>query len=193
MIFRRSIKYKLLPAVALFLCACGDNSVWINALHTIILPIAAEKPPKESLQCKKGEEYSVKVVGIADGDTFTGLTADSQQVKCRIYGIDAPEKTQAFSNRSKQTLSGLIFGQQVQIKIQSKDRWQRAVVRVYASDNRDVAAEMIRAGMAWHFKLYSKDKKYADLENVARQQKIGLWADENPVAPWEVRKNERQK
>ena len=150
------------------------------------------KQKKESLQFKKGEEFSVKVVGVTDGDTFTGLTADNIQVKCRIYGIDAPETrnggAQPFCQKSKQTLSDLIFGKQVQIKIQNKDRWQRAVVWVYTSDGKDISAEMLKAGMAWHYKQYSKDNEYAELENAARKQKIGLWADKNPVAPWEWRK-----
>jgi len=151
--------------------------------------VETKKQKKESLQFKKGEEYFVRVVGITDGDTFTGLTTDNKQVKCRIYGIDAPEKKQAFGNRSKQMLSDLIFGENVHIKIQDKDRYQRAIVRVYTSDGKDVSAEMLKSGMAWHYKQYSKDKEYAELENTARQQKIGLWTDKNPVAPWKYRKS----
>jgi len=150
--------------------------------------IATEKLRKETLQFKKGEEYSIKVVGIADGDTFTGLTANNKQIKCRLYGIDAPEKKQAFSNRSKQALSDLIFGKQVKIIIQNKDRYGRAVVWVYTFDGKDISAEMLKMGMAWHFKQYSKDVEYAKLENTARQQKNGLWIDKNCVAPWEYRK-----
>ena len=147
-----------------------------------------KKQKKAPLQFKKGEEYVVKVVGVADGDTFTGLTADSQQIKCRMYGIDAPEKKQAFGNRSKETLSDLIFGEQVQIKIQNKDRYCRAVVWAYTAEGKDVSAEMLKVGMAWHYKQYSKDEEYAELENQARNGKIGLWTDKNPVAPWEFRK-----
>ena len=151
--------------------------------------IVPEKQKKEPLQFKKGEEYFVKVVGITDGDTFTGLTADNQQVKCRIYGIDAPENKQAFGNRSKQTLSDLIFGKQVQIRIQNKDRYGRAVVWVFTAEGKDVSTEMLKAGMAWHFRQYSKDIGYAKLENAARKQRIGLWTDNNPIAPWEYRKS----
>jgi len=165
----------------------GNNS----PVETQTEQLTTEKQKKESLQFKKGEEYVVKVVGVSDGDTFTGLTADNQQVKCRIYGIDAPEKKQAFGNCSKQTLSDFIFGKQVQIKIQNKDRWQRAIVKVYTPDGKDVSAEMLKTGMAWHYKQYSKDTEYAQLENAARQHKIGLWADKNPVEPWEWRRNKK--
>ena len=152
---------------------------------------APKKQKKESLQFKKGEEYSVKVVGIVDGDTFTGLTADNQQIKCRIYGIDAPEKGQAFGNRSKQTLSDLIFGKQVKIKIQGR-HYERAIVRVFTAEGKDVSAEMLKAGMAWHYKQYDKSKNYAQLENQARNERIGLWADKNPMEPWLFRKQNQQ-
>jgi len=53
-------------------------------MEIIYLPkkeqFAVEKTKKRTLQFKKGEEYSVKVVGISDGDTFTGLTNDNQQI-----------------------------------------------------------------------------------------------------------------
>jgi len=179
--------------LTLLLISCDNTSrqrkYGNNTPPTQAEQAVTEKPQKkEPLQFKKGEEYTVKVVGISDGDTFTGLTGDNQQIKCRIYGIDAPEKKQDFGNYSKQMLSDLIFGENVHIKIQNKDRYGRAVVCVNTSDGKDISAEMIITGMAWHYKKYSKDKKYAELENIARKQKIGLWADKNPVAPWEFRK-----
>ena len=56
-----------------------------------------------------GQTFQVKVIGISDGDTFTGLNRDSLQLKFRIYCIDAPEKKQAFRSRSKEHLASLIF------------------------------------------------------------------------------------
>ena len=38
----------------------------------------------------------VKVVGIADGDTFTALFADNHTERIRLHGIDCPETGQPF-------------------------------------------------------------------------------------------------
>jgi len=168
---------QILPIIFLLfgLLSCNENTQ--RKQHTFV----ETNPPETTFQIKKGAEFSVQVVSITDGDTFKGLTADKQEIKFRIYGIDAPETrsggAQPFCQKSKQTLSDLIFDKTVRIKIQNKDGWGRAVVWVYTPDGKDVSAEMIRAGMAWHFKKYSNDAEYAELENQARKQKIGLWAD----------------
>ncbi|WP_426079303.1 thermonuclease family protein [Janthinobacterium sp. PSPC3-1] len=39
---------------------------------------------------------SYRVISIADGDTITVIDDDKRMVKCRLYGIDAPEKHQAY-------------------------------------------------------------------------------------------------
>lgn len=138
-------------------------------------------------------DYCVKVVSISDGDTFWGLTKDNKQIKFRIFGIDAPEKHQAFGKRSTQYFSNLIFGKTVGIKVQSTDYFGRLVVWVYTPDGNDVSAEMLKAGMAWHFKKYDKSKEYASLENNARLKGIGLWKDNDPIAPWNFKRNKKRR
>ena len=138
-------------------------------------------------------EYCVKVVSITDGDTFRGLTKDNEEIKFRIYGIDAPENHQAFGKRSTQHLADLIFGKSVGIKVQSTDYFGRFVVWVYTPDGKDVGAEMLKAGMAWHFKKYDKSKEYASFENNARMERVGLWVDKNPIEPWNFRREKKKK
>jgi endonuclease YncB( thermonuclease family) len=187
-------KILLISAIAFFFLSCNnsvrhrkhDNRAENTVENVIVSENRRERPTQ--LEFKRGDEFLVRVVGVSDGDTFTGLTADNQQVRCRIYGIDAPESRQAFGNRSKQALSDLIYDKQITIKIHGR-HFQRAIVRVYTAEGKDISAEMIRIGMAWHYKQYSKDVEYAELENAARQQQIGLWADKNPIEPWLFRRN----
>lgn len=112
----------------------------------------------------------------------------------RIHGIDAPEKKQPFNQKSKQYLSDLIYGKTVGIIVEKeRDKYGRPVVWVYTPDGKDVSAEMIKAGMAWHYKEYSDNEKYALLEIEAQNNRIGLCSDPSPVMPSELRKNQRRK
>lgn len=132
-----------------------------------------------------------KPIAISDGDTLT-ILQNNKQVKIRLDAIDAPEKGMPYYKKSKQYLSGLCFGKNVTLKIIKTDRYGRLVARVKLADGRDVSTEMIRAGMAWHYKQYSKDKALAALEIAARHKKVGLWQDSHPIAPWEIRKLHRK-
>jgi len=100
------------------------------------------------------QTFQVKVIGISDGDTFTGLNSDNLQLKFRIHGIDAPEKKQAFGTKAREHLGSLIFGQNVTVDVNDQDRWGRYIATVATEDGKDVGKEMIQAGLAWHYKHY---------------------------------------
>lgn len=142
----------------------------------------------------KKVDYSVRVVAVTDGDTFKGLTDDKTQITFRIQGIDAPEKSQDYYQKSKQKLSDLIYGKTAGIIIHKKrDKYGRAIVYVKTPSGEDVGAEMLKSGLAWHYKKYDKSKHYAEFERVAKSKKVGLWSFPNPVPPWEYRANKRKK
>ena len=132
-----------------------------------------------------------KVVGVSDGDTFT-LLQNNQQIRIRIDAIDAPEKGMPYSKSSKKYLSALCFGKIVKVNSVKVDRYGRTVARITLPNGKDVSTEMIRAGLAWHYKAYSTDKILSNLEIQARKNKVGLWKDNRPMAPWEVRKLHRK-
>lgn len=134
------------------------------------------------------QKFQVKVVKISDGDTFTAINRDNLQLKFRIWGIDAPEKKQAFGTKSKEYLSSLIFGETITVDVQKQDGWGRYIAYVFTPDNKDVGTEMLKAGMAWQFIEYDKSEEYKKAELQARKSKKGLWSDPHHVAPWEFRK-----
>ena len=88
-----------------------------------------------------------QVVGITDGDTFTLLTSEKEQVRIRVAEIDAPERAQPYGNRSRQALSDLIFNKEVSVDVQVVDRYGRPVGRPFVG-SKDISEEMIRIGAA---------------------------------------------
>jgi endonuclease YncB( thermonuclease family) len=139
---------------------------------------------------------SGRVVGVHDGDTITVLDSSNVQHKIRFQGIDAPEKSQAFGEASKQSLSTLVFGKNVSVVIGKKDRYQREVGKVLIGD-RDAGLEQLRAGMAWYYRDYERElspeerRLYSNAEATARSSHEGLWSDGAPTPPWDFRRNDR--
>jgi endonuclease YncB( thermonuclease family) len=134
------------------------------------------------------------VVGVADGDTVTVLDASRQQYKIRLMGIDAPEKKQAFGNKSKQALSDLVFNKQVSVEFNKTDKYGRTIGKILV-DGLDANLEQVKKGMAWHYKQYQKEQSsvdrtaYAKAEELAKAEKLGLWFDPSPTPPWDFRRN----
>ncbi len=137
-----------------------------------------------------------KVVGVADGDTITVLDATNTKHKIRLQGIDAPEKAQAFGQKSKQSLSQMVYNKQVTVEYQKKDKYGRTLGKVLHNGT-DVCIEQIKLGMAWHYKQYASDQPkedrglYDQTEQDARAKKAGLWIDKAPTPPWEFRRQKK--
>jgi endonuclease YncB( thermonuclease family) len=131
-----------------------------------------------------GAEYAARVVRIADGDTITILKADNTQETLSLAAIDAPEPDQPYGARSKDALALLIAGRPVKIEEVGLGRDGRAAGTVWLVDV-NINAEMVRQGYAWVDRNYSKDHALLALEAEARTAGRGLWADSDPVPPWE--------
>jgi len=131
-----------------------------------------------------------KAVRIVDGDTFELLDEQLVRHKIRLYGIDAPEKGQAFGQVAKQALSGLIFSRDVRVVHKGKDRNGRIVGEVFCGKEQ-INVRLILSGMAWHFTRYSSDLAYAQAQRKAMAKRVGLWIQNKPQAPWEYRAERR--
>lgn len=171
-------------------------ALFLSLIALVILLATELLPWKDNREITKEYDYTVQVVGIADGDSFVGLTEDSTEIRFRIYGIDAPEKSQPFSNEAKKLLSEMIFEKKVGIVvIEPSDKFNRQLVQVLIDDNVDVGAEMIKNGLAWHYRRAKEtvvNNNYRQLETEAQKNKLGLWSQKNPESPWDFRKKKRQ-
>ncbi|MCX2740135.1 thermonuclease family protein [Pontibacter anaerobius] len=144
----------------------------------------------EEAREQPGTTAGDKVVGIKDGDTIV-LLRNGKEETVRLYGVDTPEKNQAYGQRAKQYTSELVFGKTVRLIVNNTDRYGRTVGTIILPDGRSLNEELVRNGYAWHYKAYSKDQNLANAEVDARRFKRGLWQDPNPIAPWDFRKNQR--
>ncbi len=133
-------------------------------------------------------QNTYKVIGVKDGDTIEVLMNGKGET-VRLAHIDCPEKKQPFGNNAKQFVSDLCFGKMVVVLPQEKpDRYGRIIAEIILPDGRYLNKELVKNGLAWHFKKYSNSKEYADLEIQAKAKKVGLWSDPYAMAPWVWRK-----
>jgi len=132
------------------------------------------------------------VVSVHDGDTVHCLDDDKVQHKVRLVGIDAPEIGQAFGTVSRDGLRSLVLRKTVTVREEGEDRYGRTL-GILEIDGQDVALHMLTAGLAWHFTRFSDDARRATAEREARVARRGLWADPDPMPPWEWRATEKDR
>lgn len=135
-----------------------------------------------------------KVIKLDDGDSFTIFSEERELEKIRLYGIDCPELSQPGGKAAKAFASDLIFLQTVSVTPLYRDQYERTVALVKLPDGRTLNEELLRNGQAWVYPQYCKEvwcPAWKRLERTARQNKVGLWAEPDPVPPWQWRQRNR--
>jgi endonuclease YncB( thermonuclease family) len=130
--------------------------------------------------------WSGEVVGITDGDTITVLNSKTlKDVKIRLYGIDTPERGQAFGKKAKQFTSSMVFGKVVEVTVMATDRYGRTVALV-SVDKQLLNKELVKAGLAWVYDRYCSEpicESWRNFQLRAKIDKRGLWADPDRIPP----------
>ena len=151
----------------------------------------------KAVRAAKGGRYGGLVVGVHDGDTVRVEDGGRGLHKIRLAYIDAPEMGQDFGQDSRDKLRGQVLEQKVSVKVNDIDQYGREVAQIEL-DGRDINLEQLKNGAAWHYASIAKrqqDKaafgQYAAAEAAAREGRRGLWARDNPVAPWTFRKQKK--
>lgn len=143
--------------------------------------------------CVSAKELTGYVISVNDGDTLT-LHVENMSVRVRLSGIDAPELSQPFGIESRDALRQDVLNQTVTVETNKSDRYGRRVGKV-ALNNEDINLRQIRRGLAWVYTDYIKElsaedrELYIEAEKAANDDHIGLWQEEQPVAPWKYRKS----
>jgi len=127
------------------------------------------------------------VVKVHDGDTITVLSQNTSQ-RLRLAGIDCPESDQPYGAEATETTKTLALNIEMTVTPITTDRFGRTVAEVTLQDGRSLAHELVKAGACWWFRKYApNDVELKRLEIEARTQRLGVWATESPVSPWEWR------
>ena len=144
------------------------------------------------------ETFVGSVTRVSDGDTVILRIDDGTKLKIRLSGIDAPELDQAFGKESKNRLTELVDGRTIEAQCSKKDRYRRWLCKLEL-DSKDVNLNLVKDGFAWWYRYYRKDQTsedqqtYQAAEATAKKNKLGLWGDFDPVAPWDFRRQKRDK
>jgi endonuclease YncB( thermonuclease family) len=126
---------------------------------------------------------------IIDGDTL-----EIHGARIRLWGIDAPESSQLCRGddslqyrcgaKAANELDNFIARRPVDCSLVSLDRYGRTVA-VCSIDGVDLAAWLVRNGLAFDWPMYSKGK-YERAQREAEHAGRGLWAG-SYVVPWQFR------
>ncbi|EDD4392940.1 TPA: thermonuclease family protein [Salmonella enterica subsp. enterica serovar Oranienburg] len=130
--------------------------------------------------------FKGKVIRVLDGDTIEVLQ-ENKPVRVRLANIDAPEKKQAYGRWSTNQLKSLIAAQSVTVTYTQSDRYGRIIGRVFTTNGIEANRFMVKSGAAWVYERYNTDDELPALQLEAQKMKRGLWADCQPLPPWEWR------
>ena len=131
-------------------------------------------------------QISARVVGIKDGDTIVVLLESNTQKTLRLAEVDCPESGQPYGKNAKKFTSDEVFGKNIVFEVTDKDRYGREIAKVFY-DGKYLSKEIIRNGYGWFYFKYSSNKELEELHNLAKFNKIGLWADSKAISPFEWR------
>ncbi len=150
----------------------------LRAISAPLLLLAAAQA--SAWQCA-----AARVVRIHDGDTLSVRCGDGAPVKLRLADIDAPELHQADGAAARAALAQAVEGRPLRVESRAVDRYERIVARVDV-DGRDLGLALVAEGHAWCGLRPTAACRAALRE--ARQAGRGLWADAQPQAPWQWRR-----
>lgn len=132
-----------------------------------------------------------KVVDVLDGKTLVMQTS-AGRVTIELQYLEVPEQGQPFYSIAKDHLSKLAVGKFVEHKTHRLIRGI-SIGRTVSFDGVDLSLQMIRDGAAWHQPRNTSEQsaaegsEYSAIQDLARNEKRGIWSMPGLKTPWEVR------
>lgn len=192
-IFIKNYVFLTLFLLLSFSCGYESSNGSTQSIETTVLNALHSEEPNGVEKVGKYITFPALVARIVDGDTAELLYKDTP-FKVRLAHIDCPEtygEDQPYGTSATLMIKKLCFNEIVTVRTTMEfDRYGRMIAVLIDKNGLNINKEMVRSGYAWHYKKYSDDMSYDRLEREARSYKRGLWKGENPIAPWEFRKNQ---
>ncbi|WP_082237402.1 thermonuclease family protein [Roseovarius tolerans] len=124
-------------------------------------------PPRPSSYVEPKTARSLKgKCWVIDGDTIV-----IDKVHVRLAGIDAPELNHPWGRNSRSAMIRLCKGQIITAELHPESTYDRAVATCYLPDGRDLAAELVRQGLAIDWPKFSGGR-YKHLEPEGIRKKL---------------------
>ena len=124
----------------------------------------------------RADDFTSPVVRVIEGDTIEVLHNHHPEL-IRLNGIDC------------HVASDLVFRKEVTLQTHGLDEYGRTIGDVILPDGMNLNQELVRRGLCWWYRGNMPGNTVLEgLEKNAREAKKGVWADPQPVPPWEWRK-----
>lgn len=134
-----------------------------------------------------------RVIAVTDGDTIiVEKLTGGEQVKIRLHGVDAPERKQPAGEMARGFLFDSVLYHEVEVEEKTVDRYGRLVAIIWLTSGKSLQEILLESGLAWVWPRYCRDcLEWEDLQETARKNQRGLWANPDTIQPWEWRRGAR--
>ena len=134
----------------------------------------------------------LEVIGVVDGDTL--IVKDGNTIEYyALFGVDAPELGQKYSEESKAFLEDLFSAVNYSVKENKTSEAIINSVEIYFVNDvnggqQDLSCWLIIEGLAFYDRRIKKNsEKYIASEEIAKKTKSGVWSQERVEYPWAYR------
>ncbi len=160
------------------------KALWLVSLLPCLIGLLSAAQPAFA-------DFSAKVMEIVGGDTII-LWHNNRTEKIRLNGVVCPDKTQPYGGQAKRFTSFMVQNKDVTVRVVGKDQNGSTIGDVILRDGQELNKELVKEGLAWWDRKQSTNQSLGQLEDVARAERRGLWADPHPVPPWEWKKQRQR-
>jgi micrococcal nuclease len=188
--FHRSLVRRLLCFVSLglvVLVGCHDT---LMAIREVPAPL--------------GENTDYELVGLVyrnwGGDSFEVRAA--LELHCiSLRGVDTPKPGQPYFGKSVKAFRSMVNRQKIRIHVVDRDEFTVELADAFVANENpannpgdlNLALELIRNGFGWYDGTeFEGSEIYREAEQTARQNKFGIWSQDNPIPPWEFEEQKQR-